>query len=77
MSPRDLFSVLVRAIGLWLVVLGIRTLSGAIYYWIMAGLSAGVVGEYLIQAVPEFVVGLYLLSGAKSLVTRCFPQQDE
>ena len=77
MKPRDLFNVLFWVIGLGLVVLAMQSVSVALCYWMMVDLSADVVGEYLRKAVTEFLVGLYLLSGAKHLVNRCFPEEDD
>lgn len=77
MSPRELFSVVVRSIGLWFVILGVRTLAGALYYSFKVSFAGDIVGEFLIQAAPDFLIGLYLLSGAPALVNRCFPMQDE
>ena len=72
MTGRDLFGALARAMGLWLLIVGIRHLSAAVYYGWTAGFSAGVVGEYLVRATPEFLIGLFLLAKASSVARLCY-----
>ena len=72
MSPPDLFGVLTRVLGLWLVFLGIRSSCSGAYYVFQVGFSGDIVGQFLATAVPEILVGLYLLTGARALARRCF-----
>ena len=65
MSARDLFSVIVRAMGLWFVAIGIWDLVGVIYYWLAASFAADAVSQFLVTAMPEFLVGLYLAEWCK------------
>ena len=73
MNPRDLFDVLVKLSGLWLVVMGIQHLAWSLYHSLMAGFSASAVGDSLIEATPEFLLGLFLFAGAGSIVRLAYP----
>lgn len=72
MTGKDTFGALVRAIGLWLLILAIRHLSAAAYYGWKVGLSADVVGEYLYAATPDFLIGLFLIAKASSIARFCY-----
>ena len=72
MTGRDIFGALVRAIGLWLLIVATRHLSAAAYYWWKVGLSADVVGEYLLGTTPDFLIGLFLLAKASSIARFCY-----
>ena len=55
-------------LGVWFLYYGFKSLVYGIYYASLVDLSANIVGEYLLQALPEILFGLYLFSGAKMLV---------
>ena len=76
MNPRDIFQVLLRVLGVWLLFLGVRGLCGSVYYTIKVGFTADIVGDFLVSAMPSILVGLYLLSGANWLVRRCYGASD-
>lgn len=76
MKPRDLFQVLLRVLGVWFLFYGFKSLAYGIYYASLVDFSARIVGEYLIQALPEILFGLYLFSGAKRLVRWCFEEGE-
>ena len=73
MNPRDLFEMLVKLLGLWLIVAGIQHLAWSLYISLMAGFSASSVGDSLIQATPQFLIGLFLFAGAGSIVRLAYP----
>ena len=76
MKPRDLFQVLLRVLGVWFLFYGFKSLAYGIYYAFMLDFSAGIVGEYLLRALPEILFGLYLFSGAKRLVRFCYGEGE-
>ena len=43
MQPRDLFELLARLLGLWLIAIGVQGLAGVLYYAVLLHTSAGIV----------------------------------
>lgn len=71
MKPAEVFTVVIRAIGL-IVCLG----SGAMLFWAFINLVLGGPGNVVgmvIVGLPPFLVGLWLLRGAPSLIGFAFP----
>ena len=74
MTNRDVFGIIVRTVGLmitlaaaWLILLGLLGLiSGA------SGQSAGL----LFYGIPALFVGLWLLRGARSIVSFAFSKEQ-
>lgn len=74
MTNKDVFGIIVRTIGLmitlaaaWLILLGLLGLIG--------GASGSVAGS-LFYGIPAFFVGLWLLRGAKSIVSFAFSKDQ-
>jgi len=76
MTAKELLDVLLRITGVWLLILGIRNLVGAAYYSWRLSFDAGVVGEHLLQATPEVLIGLFLLANA-TRIARSFYSHEE
>jgi hypothetical protein len=74
MNPSDLFGVIARTIGfvmllgaLWQIALELLTL--------VAGRPANVLAS-LLTGIPALLLGLWFLSGAKSLIAYAYPTQE-
>lgn len=75
MTDRDVFGIIVRTVGLmitlaaaWLILLGLFGLISA----------SGQVAGLLFYGIPALFVGLWLLRGARSIVSFAFSKdQDE
>ncbi len=67
MTPRDVFGIVVRSAGLFVLV-----------SWIYTLLGAGVTGAYplLAQALVSFFVGVYLLRGAPLLMDMAYGKKQ-
>ena len=74
MTNRDVFEIIVRTVGLiitlaaaWLILLG------------LIGLISGASGQFagsLFYGIPALLVGLWLLRGARSIVTFAFSKDQ-
>ncbi len=74
MKPSDIFGIVVRTVGLIVTMTALWTLG-----WAMLNLAGGGPGNapgLLIAGIPELLVGLWLLRGARSLVRFAFPQEQ-
>ena len=76
MKSRDLFQVMLRVLGVWFLFYGFKSVVYGIYYTSLVDLSASIVGDYLLRALPEILIGLYLFSGAKLLVKFCYGEGE-
>ena len=76
MTSRELFQVLLRFMGVWLLYRGAYSLFTMLYYMVQSGFSSEIVGDLLAQATPQLLLGLYLLSGAGWLVRHCYGASD-
>lgn len=65
MRPFEAFGIVVRAIGLIIVV-------SALVQLILAVTAPGI----LFLAIPELLLGLWLLRGAKAVVSFAYPGED-
>jgi hypothetical protein len=72
MKPSETFGIIVRAAGLLLLLMAARHLCGAIIDLAFGapGLAAG-----FFSGIPEIIVSLWLLRGAKGLVSFAFPEE--
>ncbi len=75
MKPSDIFGVIVRSLGLLLVMGPLWAL-----YWAFLNLFLGRPGNVLviiIGSIPALFVGVWFLSGAKSLVYLAYQEEYE
>jgi hypothetical protein len=73
MKPSDIFGIVVRTVGLIMLLAGLWTIGYALL--ILLGGGPGGTAGLLITGVPELLVGLWLLRGAKPLVQFAFPEE--
>ncbi|MBN1506258.1 MAG: hypothetical protein JW955_05405 [Sedimentisphaerales bacterium] len=73
MTPSDIFGIVVRTIGLIMTLVGLWTIGFALL--ILVGGGPGGAAGLLIAGIPESLVGLWLLRGAKPLVQFAFPEE--
>ena len=76
-TPQQLFGVVVRGFGLYLLLGGLYNLFTGFYLPLAPaekGHSAPV--TFLAYAVAEILISLYLLRGASRLIRFCYPQAD-
>jgi len=73
MKPSDVFGVVVRTVGLVVTLMGLWRIGYAILD--LVGGGPGGAAGLLITGVPELLVGLWLLRGAKPLVQFAFPEE--
>ena len=73
MNQREVFQVVVRAVGLIVLLLGLSTLVDEIMFSIKAGPVQAEYGAlYGVRAVFRIVAGIYLLRGAPALLELAF-----
>ena len=70
MKQSEIFGVIVRAAGLLLLLMAARHLCGAVINLAFGG-SEPAAGFF--SGIPEIIVSLWLLRGAKHLVAFAFP----
>lgn len=75
MRPADVFAVVVRVVGL-VMCLGAGGVLGFALLNLLLGGPASVVG-LVIVGLPPFLVGLWLLRGARSIVSFAFPENSD
>jgi hypothetical protein len=77
MQPRDWFGVGVRLFGVWLLlscVDELRTVSEILLHWFNPLHTP--ISSYLLHAVVDAAIGIYLLTGARFLMVCAFPRRD-
>jgi len=79
MKPSDMFAVVVRAFGLWLVLWSLWSLIGAIanLRGFLAEIQRDEMRASFLFAVAGGIAGLYLLRGAPGLIKFSFPDTSD
>jgi uncharacterized membrane protein len=72
MKPSEIFGIVVRTVGLILTLIAFSQICFALLNTVGGG--PGYASGYFF-GIPGLVVGLWLLRGAKSLVSFAFPEQ--
>ncbi len=72
MQPREAFGIVVRAAGLLLLLMAVRHLCGGIINLALEGPSPA---AGFFSGIPEIIMSLWLLRGAKHLVSFAFPEE--
>jgi hypothetical protein len=72
MKPSDVFGIVVRTAGLVITLMGLWRIGYAVLALVGGGPGSA---HLLITGVPELLVGLWLLRGAKPLVQFAFPEE--
>ncbi len=73
MKTTQLFGVIVRTVGLVVLVVSVGFLIPGVLSLILGGPFGGLV----FYGLPAFVLGLWLLRGARSLVAFAYPEEPE
>ena len=74
MKQQELFQLIVRVLGLYLVLLATRQIYTAALNLILPGSSN--LSLLLAGGIPALAIGLWFLKGAKSLVTWAFREKS-
>jgi hypothetical protein len=72
MKPHEVFGIIVRAAGLLLLLMAVRHLCAAIINLALGGPTPA---AGFFSGIPEIIVSLWLLRGAKCLVSFAFPEE--
>ncbi|MGW8255939.1 MAG: hypothetical protein ACWGMZ_00485 [Thermoguttaceae bacterium] len=75
MKPADLFGVVIRSLGLLFLMWGLWSLFLAFLQLLLGG--PGNVLSMTIGSIPALFVGIWFLSGAKSLVYLAYQEEFE
>ncbi len=73
MKPSDVFGIVVRTVGLLITLTALWSIGWALLS--LAGGGPGNAAGLLIFGIPELLIGLWLLRGAKPLVRFAFPEE--
>jgi hypothetical protein len=73
MKDRNVFGIVVRTVGLIVVLIALGLIFPALLSLVMGG--PGTLIGLLFYGIPLLLVGLWLLRGARSIVSFAFPQE--
>ncbi len=86
MTPRDVFGLIVRTVGLLTIIYGVHHLMGALAYMLNlegrrpgvfdVGSTGGVVKWFAVQGAGYIAVGSCLFKWADALADACYPPAD-
>jgi hypothetical protein len=78
MKPRDVFSIIVKAIGVIAVLYGFDyILDGALVQIGFANLERTTPKYWLVRGIVHILIGLFLMRGFPPLVDIAYPQESE
>jgi hypothetical protein len=73
MKPTQVFGIVVRSIGLFVVVASMGFLIPGMLSLVMGGPMTGL----LFYGVPTFIIGLWLLRGPRIIISLAYPGEKE
>ena len=77
MKPPDILGLFIRCVGVPLSLYGVYSLYNLVLALIPGFPAAHSVASFLYRGLPSLVIGVWFLSGAKWLISFCYPSEHQ